>query len=133
MRNGLRTIKAEYQATGGTFIVHDKQLVSGVVVEYGARAHRGQCARRFRAGFNTDNGLVILTGCGHAGIVNIAEYAVSIVPGKSLLAIVGALHWYRIDLSTRDLLGLTRKTAVVSVVGSTFTLGSGIDPRFLAQ
>jgi len=33
----------------------------------------------------------------------------------------------------RQLAGLNRKTAVVSAVGSSFTLGKGIDPRSLAQ
>jgi 7,8-dihydropterin-6-yl-methyl-4-(beta-D-ribofuranosyl)aminobenzene 5'-phosphate synthase len=33
----------------------------------------------------------------------------------------------------RELTGLTRKTAVVSAVGSSFTLGQGINPRKLAQ
>lgn len=32
----------------------------------------------------------------------------------------------------RQALGLNRKTAVVSAVGSSFTLGKGIDPRKLA-
>ena len=33
----------------------------------------------------------------------------------------------------RQLAGLDRKTAVVSSVGSSFTLGKGIDPRALAR
>jgi hypothetical protein len=33
----------------------------------------------------------------------------------------------------RQSTGLDRKTAVVSTVGSSFTLGVGIDPRRLAQ
>jgi 7,8-dihydropterin-6-yl-methyl-4-(beta-D-ribofuranosyl)aminobenzene 5'-phosphate synthase len=33
----------------------------------------------------------------------------------------------------RQLAGLNRKTAVVSAVGSSFTLGQGIDPLVLAQ
>jgi 7,8-dihydropterin-6-yl-methyl-4-(beta-D-ribofuranosyl)aminobenzene 5'-phosphate synthase len=33
----------------------------------------------------------------------------------------------------RESVGLSRKTAVVSAVGSSFTLGQGIDPRRLAQ
>jgi 7,8-dihydropterin-6-yl-methyl-4-(beta-D-ribofuranosyl)aminobenzene 5'-phosphate synthase len=33
----------------------------------------------------------------------------------------------------RGALGLSRKTAVVSVVGSSFTLGQGIDALALAQ
>jgi 7,8-dihydropterin-6-yl-methyl-4-(beta-D-ribofuranosyl)aminobenzene 5'-phosphate synthase len=113
--------------------------------------------------FNTAARLLILSGCAHAGIVNIAEYAVSIFPATSVLAIVGGLHLFSASEQTvawtgeslkryhvqyllaghctgiestyrlRELLGLNRKTAVVSVVGSSFTLGSGIDPRLLAQ
>ena len=33
----------------------------------------------------------------------------------------------------REATGLERKTAVVSAVGSSFTLGQGIDPRALAR
>jgi 7,8-dihydropterin-6-yl-methyl-4-(beta-D-ribofuranosyl)aminobenzene 5'-phosphate synthase len=183
-QNGLRTIKAEYPATGGTFIVHDRptEIFPGVWLT--GPVPRPHDEKNWFPGlslntahglvednvpedsalvFNTDKGLVILTGCGHAGIVNIAEYAVSIVPGKSLLAIDGGLHLFSASEQTvawtgeslkrynvqyllaghctgiestyrlRALLGLDRKTAVVSVVGSTFTLGTGIDPRFLAQ
>ncbi len=113
--------------------------------------------------FNTAGGLVMLSGCAHAGIVNIADYSVTIVPGKSLLAVVGGLHLYAasdqalawtgeslkhyhvqyllaghcsgIESTYRlsESLGLNRKTAVVSVVGSSFPLASGIDPRYLAQ
>ena len=37
-------------------------------------------------------GLVILTGCGHAGIVNIARYAQRLTGGEPLHAIVGGFH-----------------------------------------
>ena len=182
--NGLRTIRVEYPATGGTFIIHDKPTEIFPGVWFTGPVPRPHDEKNWFPGlslntahgliednvpedsalvFNTDNGLVILTGCGHAGIVNIAEYAVSIVPGKSLLAIVGGLHLFSASEQTvawtgeslkrykvqyllaghctgiestyrlRELLGLNRKTAVVSVVGSTFTLGTGIDPRMLAQ
>jgi 7,8-dihydropterin-6-yl-methyl-4-(beta-D-ribofuranosyl)aminobenzene 5'-phosphate synthase len=182
--NGVRAIRTEYPASGGVFIVHDKptEIVPGVW--FSGPVPRPHDEKNWFPGlslntahgliednvpedsalvFNTGDGLVILTGCGHAGIVNIAEYAVSIVPGKSLLAVVGGLHLFSASEQTiawtgeslkrfhiqyllaghctgiestyrlRDLLGLNRKTAVVSVVGSTFTLGAGIDPRLLAQ
>ena len=113
--------------------------------------------------FNTNEGIVILTGCGHAGIVNIVEYARTIDGDKPLLGVVGGLHlfaasdqtlaWtgarlksYRIEnllaghctgieatYRLRESTGLSRKTAMVSAVGSSFTLGRGIDARMLAQ
>jgi 7,8-dihydropterin-6-yl-methyl-4-(beta-D-ribofuranosyl)aminobenzene 5'-phosphate synthase len=37
-------------------------------------------------------GLVVLTGCGHAGVVNIARYAKALTGGEPLHAIVGGFH-----------------------------------------
>lgn len=182
--NGLRTIKDEYPATGGVFIVHDKptEIFPGVWIT--GPVPRPHDEKNWFPGlsletangrvednvpedsalvFNTEGGLVILSGCAHAGIVNIADYSVTIVPKKTLLAVVGGLHlfsasdqavaWTGTSLKRykvqyllaghctgieatyrlRESLGLNRKTAVVSVVGSSFTLGAGIDPRYLAQ
>src|SRR5580704_9999872 len=182
--NGLRLIKAEYLGTGGAFIIHDKptELYPGVWLT--GPVPRPNEEKNWSPGlslmtaqgrveddvpedsalvFDTSEGIVILTGCGHAGIVNIAEYARTITVGKPLLAVVGGLHlfsaseqtvkWTGAQLKTygikyllaghctgieatyllRDSAGMTRKTAVVSAVGSSFTLGSGIDPRMLAQ
>lgn len=115
------------------------------------------------APLDTAAGTVVLTGCGHAGIVNIAQYASTITAGKPLLAVVGSLHLFSASEQTvvwtgaklnnlglqcllagrrtgieatyllRDATGLSRKSAVVAVVGSSFTLGKGIDPRKVAQ
>lgn len=112
--------------------------------------------------FDTDQGMVILTGCAHAGIVNITEYARSIAGVKPIVAVIGGLHlfnasdpvlaWTGTKLKAygvlsllaghctgieatyrlRESIGLSRKTAVVNAVGSTFTLGSGFNPRRLA-
>lgn len=183
-QNGLRTIKDEYPATGGMFIVHDKPTEIFPGVWFTGPVPRPHDEKNWFPGlsletangrvednvpedsalvFSAANGLVILSGCAHAGIVNIADYSVTIVPGKSLLAVVGGLHlfsasdealtWTGQSLKRynvqyllaghcsgieptyrlRESLGLNRKTAVVSVVGSSFTLGTGIDPRYLAQ
>ncbi len=37
-------------------------------------------------------GLVVLTGCGHAGVVNIGRYAQRLVPGQPLYALLGGFH-----------------------------------------
>jgi 7,8-dihydropterin-6-yl-methyl-4-(beta-D-ribofuranosyl)aminobenzene 5'-phosphate synthase len=113
--------------------------------------------------FDTDRGLVVLSGCGHAGIVNTATYARKIVRDAALHALVGGFHLFPLDDSRldwtadqlrpfgvqnlvgahctgieavyrlRERLGLARKTAVVGAVGASFSLDGGIDPRDLAR
>jgi 7,8-dihydropterin-6-yl-methyl-4-(beta-D-ribofuranosyl)aminobenzene 5'-phosphate synthase len=113
--------------------------------------------------FDTDQGLVILAGCGHAGIINTVEYARKVVRAAKVHAIVGGLHLYALDderlnwtadqlkanglgnlmgahctgieavYRIRQRAGLDRKTAVVGSVGSSFVLGPGIDPKNLAR
>ncbi len=39
-----------------------------------------------------DKGLVILTGCGHSGILNILEYATSVTGLRKIYAVIGGLH-----------------------------------------
>jgi 7,8-dihydropterin-6-yl-methyl-4-(beta-D-ribofuranosyl)aminobenzene 5'-phosphate synthase len=39
-----------------------------------------------------DKGLVVLTGCGHAGVVNIASYASRLTGGLPLYALLGGFH-----------------------------------------
>jgi 7,8-dihydropterin-6-yl-methyl-4-(beta-D-ribofuranosyl)aminobenzene 5'-phosphate synthase len=112
---------------------------------------------------NTPQGLVVLTGCGHAGIVNILTYAAEQFPNEPVYGVVGGLHlfpatdeqlnWTGDKLKEfkvanlmgahctgieavyrlRERVGLTRKTAVVGSVGSTFTLTEGIHPGALAK
>jgi 7,8-dihydropterin-6-yl-methyl-4-(beta-D-ribofuranosyl)aminobenzene 5'-phosphate synthase len=183
-QNGLRLITEEYLGTGGVFIVHDKptELLPGVWLT--GPVPRPNAEKNWFPGlslatthgrvednvpedsalvFNTKEGIVILTGCGHAGIVNIVEYARTIDGDKPLLGVIGGLHlfaasdqtlaWtgaklkaYRIEnllaghctgieatYRLRESTGLSRKTAVVSVVGSSFSLDRGIDARLLAQ
>jgi 7,8-dihydropterin-6-yl-methyl-4-(beta-D-ribofuranosyl)aminobenzene 5'-phosphate synthase len=183
-QNGLRLIKAEYLATGGSFVIHDKptELIPGMWLT--GPVPRPNPEKNWTPGlslvnsqgrrednvpedsallFNTDQGMVILTGCAHAGIVNITEFARSILGDKPVVALMGGLHLFAASDQTidwtgaklksyavqsllaghctgieatfrlRELLGLRRKTAVVSAVGSSFTFGAGFDTRRLAQ
>jgi 7,8-dihydropterin-6-yl-methyl-4-(beta-D-ribofuranosyl)aminobenzene 5'-phosphate synthase len=182
--NGLKDIRAQYLATGGAFMVHDgptqlwpgvwftgpiprpnpeKNWNPGLSLQSGERRVEDNVPEDSALVFDTQSGTVILTGCGHAGIVNIAEYARHIVGPKPLLAIVGGLHLFAASDATlawtgaklksfglqnllaghctgieatyrlREATGLERKTAVVSAVGSSFTLGHGIEPLELAR
>lgn len=108
----------------------------------------------------TEEGAVIVTGCGYAGIMNIAEQARTLTGSRSILAVIGGIHLFdrpdsvlvetaarlkglryllgghctgvEVTVRLRELLGLDRHTAVVEAVGSTFTLGIGIDARRIA-
>jgi len=182
--NGLKDIQAQYTATGGSFVVHDHPTELWPGVWFTGPVPRPNDEKNWNPGlsldtpagrvednvpedsalvFDTAEGTVILTGCGHAGIVNIAEYARHIVGPAPLLAVVGGLHLFAASDATlewtgtklkefhlqnllaghctgieatlrlRRIVGLDRTTAVVSAVGSSFTLGKGIDALALAH
>ena len=112
---------------------------------------------------NTDKGLVVIAGCGHAGIVNTMEYARTITDGKPVHAVLGGFHllsltdekvgWTGAKMREfgvehvmgahctgisavnllRDAAHLGRDTSVVGAVGSTFILGEGIRPGILTR
>jgi 7,8-dihydropterin-6-yl-methyl-4-(beta-D-ribofuranosyl)aminobenzene 5'-phosphate synthase len=112
---------------------------------------------------NTPQGLVVITGCGHAGIVNILTYATNKFADRPVYAVVGGLHLFpakdeQVDWTAdefrqfkvanllgahctgieavyrlRQRAGMSRKSAVVATVGSTFTLNEGVATGPLAQ
>jgi 7,8-dihydropterin-6-yl-methyl-4-(beta-D-ribofuranosyl)aminobenzene 5'-phosphate synthase len=176
--------RAEYAAAGLAFVEHDKpeQILPGVWLTgpvprvHPERNWSGKGQVKSPEGivedtipedqslvFDTDKGLVILSGCGHAGIVNTVDYARKVVRRAPIHAIVGGLHLFplpddRLDWTADQLkaaglqnllgahctgieavyrlrarAGLDRKSAVVSAVGSSFDLDKGIDPRDLAK
>jgi 7,8-dihydropterin-6-yl-methyl-4-(beta-D-ribofuranosyl)aminobenzene 5'-phosphate synthase len=182
-QNGLRAIRAEYVAGGGEFVIHDKPTELFPGVWFTGPVPRNNPEKNWTPGlslktagglvednvpedsaliFDTPDGIVILTGCAHAGIVNITQYARSLLGNKPIVAIIGGLHLFAASDQTvdwtaatlkgygianllaghcsgleatyklRQAFGLSRKTAVVSAVGSSYTLGKGIDPRKLA-
>jgi 7,8-dihydropterin-6-yl-methyl-4-(beta-D-ribofuranosyl)aminobenzene 5'-phosphate synthase len=111
----------------------------------------------------TDKGLVVVSGCGHAGTVNTVEYAQRIAGRHPAHAVLGGLHLFAASDQTlawtadrlraaglvyllgahctgieavfriRELAGLQRRSAVVAAVGSSFDADHGIDPLALAQ
>ncbi|HYS08435.1 MAG TPA: MBL fold metallo-hydrolase [Myxococcales bacterium] len=182
--NSMLAIRKQYEATGGKFVEHDGafELFPGAWVT-------GPVPRKFPERnwsvtgkvqtpqglvedtipedqslvLRTARGMVVVTGCGHAGIVNILTYAAQEFPNQPVDAIVGGLHlfpasdeqlgWTADRLKEfkvanlmgahctgieavyrlRDRAGLTRKTAVVGAVGSTYVLGEGLHTGPLAR
>jgi 7,8-dihydropterin-6-yl-methyl-4-(beta-D-ribofuranosyl)aminobenzene 5'-phosphate synthase len=112
---------------------------------------------------DTDRGLVVVSGCGHAGIVNTLEYARKTVRDVPVHAALGGFHLFPADEATldwtagrlRDLkvghvlgahctgieavhglrtrLGLDRQACVVGAVGAGFDLIDGIRPGTIAR
>lgn len=111
----------------------------------------------------TDKGLVVISGCGHAGIVNTIEYARAKIAPAPVYAALGGFHLYNAsdaaltwtasklkEFGLRNLLGahctgieavyrlraltgLDRQTAAVGAVGGGFHLATGLDPGSIAR
>jgi 7,8-dihydropterin-6-yl-methyl-4-(beta-D-ribofuranosyl)aminobenzene 5'-phosphate synthase len=187
--NGLLPLKAEYEATGGVFIEHagPAALMPGVTMlgpvprvhpERNWGSPLGGPAGRVQTPdgivedtvpedtsivIDTAEGLVLISGCGHAGIVNSMEFARTAVRSAPVVAVIGGFHLFAASDETlawtagrmkalgvrhllgahctgieavyrlRELAGLTRATAVVGAVGATYTHGKGIDATMLAR
>lgn len=112
---------------------------------------------------DTEPGLVVVTGCGHAGVINTVEYARKTIRAAPVHALLGGLHlfpatdtaldWTAEKLrevgltnlvgahctgiesvySLRRRLDLDRRHCVVGAVGAGFDLNNGIVPGAIAH
>jgi 7,8-dihydropterin-6-yl-methyl-4-(beta-D-ribofuranosyl)aminobenzene 5'-phosphate synthase len=182
--NAMIGIQKEYEATGGKFIVHDKpdEIMPGVWLT--GPVPRRYPERNYPRGievfedgrwvedhlpedqslvFNTPRGLVLLAGCGHAGIINTLEYARKFIAPAPVEAAIGGFHLYNAKDETidwtadklkefrtaqilgahctgiesvyrlRQRLGLNRRTCVVGTIGAIFDLRDGIRTGQIAR
>jgi 7,8-dihydropterin-6-yl-methyl-4-(beta-D-ribofuranosyl)aminobenzene 5'-phosphate synthase len=176
--------RREYEALGGTIIEHQKpaEIFPGVWLTgpvprvYPERnwSVTGQVAtpgglvedtipEDQALIFDTGRGLVMVSGCGHAGIINILTFARQTVRNAPIYAAIGGFHLFAADdakldwtaaklhemgiqnvlgahctgLHTvyylKEKLGLPRQACLVGAVGAVFTLDKGIAPGRLAQ
>lgn len=182
--NPMVKAKPAYEATGGVFVEYQepKEIYPGVwltgPVERVHPERNWSGSGRVRNAeavvedtipedmslvFNTDKGLVVLSGCGHAGIINTLEYARKKIRNAPIYAAVGGFHlfaltddklaWTAAKLREfglkqflgghctgiepvyrfRQELGLERANCLVSAVGSSFSLDKGINPLSVAR
>jgi 7,8-dihydropterin-6-yl-methyl-4-(beta-D-ribofuranosyl)aminobenzene 5'-phosphate synthase len=182
--NAMLKLRAEYEATGAAVLEHEGPaairpgiwLTGPVPRIHPERNWSGRGLVRGPEGvvedtipedqslvFDTERGLVILTGCGHAGVVNTAQYARRVVREAPLHALIGGAHLFALDderldwtadrlraFGLENLLGahctgieavyrlrararLSRGSAVVGAVGASFELGKGIAPGAIAR
>jgi 7,8-dihydropterin-6-yl-methyl-4-(beta-D-ribofuranosyl)aminobenzene 5'-phosphate synthase len=180
----LERLRREFEATGGSLVEYDapRQLAPGVWLTgpvprlHAERNWSGQGRLRTPEGLvedtipedqslvvDTERGLVLVSGCGHAGVVNTVALARQAVRPAPMHALIGGFHLFAADdahlrwtgarlreagvenligahctgieavFRLREELGLARRSAVVAAVGASFDLGKGIDPRPLAR
>ncbi len=112
---------------------------------------------------DTDRGLVTITGCAHAGIINTLDYARRRIREAPAYAVLGGLHLFETGddrllwtgeklrgfglmnllgshctgieavYQLRRITGLDRSTCVVGAVGATFDLDGGLKPGRIAR
>ena len=183
--NPLLIVRPDYERDGGVFVVHQRaeQIFPGVwltgpvprihdennwaVGSVELTTTRGPVDDNLPEDMSlvcdTDAGLVVLTGCGHAGVINIIEHARNTVRPARVHALIGGLHLFNVTDETlkwtaeqlnqvgvdyffgghctgletvyryRRELGLDRAHAVVAAVGASFELGKGIEPGAIAR
>jgi 7,8-dihydropterin-6-yl-methyl-4-(beta-D-ribofuranosyl)aminobenzene 5'-phosphate synthase len=184
---GLLPIKSAFEQLGGTFNEHEApfELAPGVLLLGPVpRVHpernwsvsgrpqllqlpsgpvEDNVPEDTAIAINTRSGLVVISGCAHAGIINTLEYARKAIADAPIEAVIGGLHLFAASdevlewtggrlkalgvrnllgahctgieavFRLRQLIGLARRTAVVAGVGSSFTLGTGIASPPLAR
>ena len=183
--NEALALKKEFETLGGSFVVIERAtelfpgawLTGPVPRTYPERNWSFKRTIRFPDGrqvednvpedmslvLDTDKGLVLVSGCGHAGIINTLEYARQKVRETRVHAALGGFHLFEADATTldwtaaklrpmavsnflgahctgiepvyqlRQRLGLGRANCSVGAVGARFTLRDGLDPGLLAR
>lgn len=182
--NRMIALRKEYEATGGRFVEHEQAseifpgwwLTGPVPRKYPEHNWSSVGKVQTPSGLmedtipedqslvlNTTQGLVVVTGCGHAGIINILTFAREEFHNEPVEAVIGGLHlfpatddqlnWTADKMKDfkvahlvgahctgieavyrlRERLALPRACAVVGTVGSSFVLGEGIHPGQLAR
>jgi len=68
--------------------------------------------------FILPEGLFIVTGCGHAGVVNTFEHAKRITGISTLYGIIGGFHLKDIDLQTKETIRYLKENKVIHILPS---------------
>ncbi len=63
-------------------------------------------------------GLFVVTGCGHSGIVNTLEHAKKITGQKSIYGVIGGFHLKEIDLQTKETIKYLKENNVKHILPS---------------
>jgi 7,8-dihydropterin-6-yl-methyl-4-(beta-D-ribofuranosyl)aminobenzene 5'-phosphate synthase len=182
--NPMPALRAEYEATGAKMIEHasaeriapavwltgpvkrrfpERNYPKGATIVSASGDVEDSIPEDLSLVVRTRDGLVVVNGCGHAGIGNILAQTREMVPGAPVRAVIGGLHLLDADdrslewtagqmrgaglkyllgahctgleavYRLRALLGLDRRSVVVGAVGSSYSSDAGIDALWLAH
>src|SRR5688572_5146167 len=180
----LARIRKEYTASGGVFtdVAKPIELMPGVWLTgpvprvHPERNWSGTGRLRSPTGdvedtvpedmalvIQTDQELVYVFGCGHAGVINTLEHARKTIDPSPVKAVIGGLHLFAADdthlawtaaqlksfgvqqlvgahctgieavYRIRELAGLTRQTCMVGAVDASYSLADGINAGRVAK
>jgi 7,8-dihydropterin-6-yl-methyl-4-(beta-D-ribofuranosyl)aminobenzene 5'-phosphate synthase len=181
----METLRHDYETTGAKITVHDApfELYPGVwltgpiprvfpernynpaatITNADGSKREDNIPEDMSLVIDTDRGLVVVTGCAHAGVANILDYARKKVRNAPVHAVIGGLHLYQADderlkwtagklrefgvqnilgahctgieatYRLREQVGLSRQTAAVAAVGAEFKLGEPIHPGNISK
>jgi 7,8-dihydropterin-6-yl-methyl-4-(beta-D-ribofuranosyl)aminobenzene 5'-phosphate synthase len=183
-RNPMIAVRAAYEARGGQIVEHKGPAEIAPGVWLTGPVERRHPERNFPKGslvvtpsgavedtvpedlslvVRTRDGLIVVTGCGHAGIGNILAQARAMFPGQRVKTVIGGLHLFAADEKAlswtaermreagvqelvgahctgieavyrlRALLGLERSAAVVGAVGAGYSTSAGVEPGTIAR
>jgi 7,8-dihydropterin-6-yl-methyl-4-(beta-D-ribofuranosyl)aminobenzene 5'-phosphate synthase len=175
--NRIALLKSAYEKSGGLFLENDKPvalypeiwLLGPIPRIYPERNWGGSGKVKTPDGLmednipedtslvlDTDRGLIVLSGCCHAGIINTLDYSRKKVRAAPIYAAIGGFHLMRANDETldwtaqklrefglahfigahctgiepvyriREKVGLSRQTCIVGGVGDQFSLEKGI-------
>jgi 7,8-dihydropterin-6-yl-methyl-4-(beta-D-ribofuranosyl)aminobenzene 5'-phosphate synthase len=180
----IQNLRRDYEASGGNFTEYDHPvevwngvwLTGPVPRKYPERNWSGSTQIQIDNSWKEDNlpedmsmvvntghGLVLISGCGHAGVINTLDYARSAIRNAPIHAAIGGFHLYQLDdtklkwtagklrefglanflgahctgieavYRIRELAGLDRRHCAVGAVGAIFELGKEMDPGSIAR
>ncbi len=181
----MQTLKTKMEALGAEFIIYDKQhelypgvWITGPIKRKHDNEKNWPQGRKIKTShghvdddipesqslaLHTNKGFVLVSGCGHAGIINTMAHITSNINNTSVFAAIGGFHlvsasdehlsWTANKMeqfgvkkiigahctginslySLKSQLKLERSDAVVGAVGDSFDLDNGISPGFIAH
>jgi 7,8-dihydropterin-6-yl-methyl-4-(beta-D-ribofuranosyl)aminobenzene 5'-phosphate synthase len=130
LASDAREIRPGFALTGGVVRAHvsDQKLPDGTMMRSGGSLVPDTVPDEQSLIINTRDGLVIVTGCGHAGVVNTVEQARRLFPDRPVAAVVGGLHWFAApETEVVDAGQALRSLGVSKLVGAHCTL---VEPMF---
>jgi len=182
--NLMLSIKKEYEALGGNFTVYDKpqtlfenMWITGPVTRIHPEKNWNVSGKLSTSkglvedtipedmslAISSSKGWIMVSGCGHSGIINTMEFIQTEIKKEDIYAAIGGFHLFKATddhlkwttdkmkifglehfigahctginstFIIREMMGMDRKTAVVGAVGNVFELSTGIDSGAISR